>query len=125
MSFARSPSRRFVCVLLLSALLAACGGDEAVRYEGTLVVDGVEYKREHEGGIQYAKGVLLVFVRDGQETGLRAELARYGLTVIERRSQRTLLVAVPEGYELQWMSALSKLPQVETAGTEDPTYQAP
>lgn len=119
------PFRSFIPVLMLSILLAACGSDEAVRYEDTLVVDGVEYKREHEDRINYAKGVLLVFVRDGQETGLRTELSRYGLSVIERRSQKTLVVAVPEGYELQWMSALSKLPQVETTGTEDPTYTAP
>lgn len=118
--------RSFIPVLLLSALLAACGSDEAVRYEGTLVVDGVEYARENEDGIKYAKGVLLVFAREGQEAGLRAELSRYGLGVIERRAQQgTLLVAVPEGYELQWMSALSKLPQVQTTGTEDPTYKAP
>lgn len=119
------PFRSFIPVLVLSMMLAACGSDEAVRYEGTLTVDGVEYARENEDGIKYAKGVLLVFVRDGQETGLRAELSRYGLSVIERRSQRTLLVAVPEGYELQWSMALSKLPQVETTGTEDPTYTAP
>lgn len=119
------PFRSFISVLILSMLLAACGNDEAVRYEGTLVVDGVDYKRENEDGIKYAKGVLLVFVRDGQETGLRAELSRYNLSVIERRSQGVLLVAVPEGYELQWMSALSKLPQVQTVGIEDPTYQAP
>lgn len=117
--------RSIIPVLLLSALLAACGSDEAVRYEGTLVVDGVEYARENEDGIKYAKGVLLVFVREGQEAGLRAELSRYGLDVIERRAQGILLVAVPEGYELQWMSALSKLPQVQTTGTEDPTYKAP
>lgn len=118
---------RFAHAILLGILLAGChGGGEPVEYDdGTLVVDGRTYPAERHGISEFATGVVLVFVKPGQTTGVQTALDRFGLPVIEHRSGDTLLVKVPEGYELQWLSALSQLPQVQTTGTEDPTYRAP
>lgn len=112
---------------LLGMLLAGCGGgDGPVEYDGgTLVVDGQSYPAERHGVGEFATGVVLVFVKPGQTAGVQTALDRFGLPVIEHRPGDTLLVKVPEGYELQWLSALSKLPQVRTTGTEDPLYRAP
>lgn len=112
---------------LLGMLLAGChGSDGPVEYDdGTLVVDGQAYPAERHGIGEFATGVVLVYGKAGQGAGLQAALDRFGLQVIEHRSGDTLLVKVPEGYELQWLSALSQLPQVQTTGTEDPTYKAP
>lgn len=112
---------------LLGMLLAGChGSDGPVEYDdGTLVVDGQAYPAERHGIGEFATGVVLVYGKAGQDAGLQAALSRLGLQVIEHRTGGTLLVKVPEGYELQWLSALSKLPQVQTTGTEDPTYKSP
>jgi hypothetical protein len=112
---------------LLALLLSACHhADGPVEYDGgTLVVDGQSYPAERHGPGEFAPGVGLVFARPGQTAVVQAALDRFGLQVIERRPGDTLLVKLPEGYELQWLSALSKLPQVLTTGTEDPTYKAP
>lgn len=123
-------STRFARALLptlLGVLLAGChGGGGPVEYDdGTLVVDGQAYPAERHGIGEFATGVVLVYGKTGQGAGLQAALDRFGLQVIEHRSGDTLLVKVPEGYELQWLSALSQLPQVQTTGTEDPTYKAP
>jgi len=113
--------------VLLGMLLAGCrGSDGPVVYDGgTLVVDGQAYPAERHGVGEFAAGVVLVFVKPGQTAGVQTALDRFGLSVIEHRSGETLLVRVPEGYELQWLSALSKLPQVQTTGTEDPLYRTP
>ncbi|MGN6153431.1 MAG: hypothetical protein ACTHOH_15720 [Lysobacteraceae bacterium] len=113
--------------LLALLLLSACHrADGPVEYDGgTLAVDGQSYPAERHGPGEFAKGVALVFVKPGQTAGVQAALDRFGLQVIERRAGDVLAVKVPEGYELQWLSALSKLPQVQTTGTEDPTYRAP
>lgn len=123
-------STRFARALLpalLGVLLAGChGGSGPVEYDdGTLVVDGQAYPAERHGIGEFATGVVLVYGKTGQGAGLQAALDRFGLQVIEHRSGDTLLVKVPEGYELQWLSALSQLPQVQTTGTEDPTYKSP
>ncbi len=123
-------SNRFARALLptlLGMLLAGChGSDGPVEYDGgALIVDGQTYPAERHGAGEFATGVVLVFVKPGQTTGVQTALDRFGLPVIEHRSGDTLLVKVPEGYELQWLSALSQLPQVQTTGTEDPTYRAP
>lgn len=123
-------STRFARALLpalLGMLLAGChGSDGPVEYDdGTLVVDGQAYSAERHGIGEFATGVVLVYGKAGQDAGLQAALSRLGLQVIEHRTGETLLVKVPEGYELQWLSALSKLPQVQTTGTEDPTYKSP
>lgn len=118
---------RAILPALLSMLLAGChGSDGPVEYDdGTLIVDGQTYPAERHGVGEFATGVVLVFVKPGQTAGVQTALDRFGLPVIEHRSGDTLLVKVPEGYELQWLSALSQLPQVQTTGTEDPTYKAP
>ena len=118
---------RAILPALLGMLLAGChGSDGPVEYDdGTLVVDGQAYPAERHGIGEFATGVVLVYGKAGQDAGLQAALDRFGLQVIEHRSGDTLLVKVPEGYELQWLSALSKLPQVQTTGTEDPTYKSP
>lgn len=118
---------RAILPALLGMLLAGChDSDEPVEYDGgTLIVDGQTYLAERHGVGEFATGVVLVFVKPGQTAGVQTALDRFGLPVIEHRSGDTLLVKVPEGYELQWLSALSQLPQVQTTGTEDPTYKAP
>lgn len=118
---------RWLPALLVLLLLGACHrASGPVDYDGgTLVVDGQSYPAERHGPGEFATGVALVFVKPGETAGLQAALDRFGLQVLERRPGNVLLVKVPEGYELQWLSALSKLPQVQTTGTEDPTYKAP
>lgn len=130
MHMPRSTPRFFagaLTALLAGMLLTACHHDAGpVDYDGgTLVVDGQSYPAERHGPGEFATGVVLVYGKPGEAAGLQAALDRFGLQVIERRQGDVLLVKVPEGYELQWLSALSKLPQVQTTGTEDPTYKAP
>lgn len=130
MPMLRSTPRSYagtLSALLAIALLPACHhANGPVDYDGgTLVVDGQSYPAERHGPGEFAKGVVLVYGKPGEATGLQAALDRFGLRVIERRPGDVLLVKVPEGYELQWLSALSKLQQVQTTGTEDPTYKAP
>lgn len=119
--------RHVALPVLFALLLSACHrASGPVDYDGgTLVVDGQSYPAERHGPGEFAAGVALVFVKPGQTAGAQAALDRFGLQVIERRAGDVLAVKVPEGYELQWLSALSKLPQVQTTGTEDPTYRAP
>ena len=110
----------FAAALLISQLSACGGNDGPVEYNGgTLVLDGKPYRKE-AGDTVFAPGCVIVAWKDDQEGLLRNELARLGLTVIREKSDRALLVAVREGYESQWATALSTQAMVKYTANEDP-----
>jgi hypothetical protein len=106
-------------------LLAAAGapsGTGAVSYQGTnLVVDGVIYPQQSQSDRGFAPGRLIVSPQPGRGGEIAALMLRLGLTV-----ERALggdppigwVIAVPEGYELQWQAALKRQPAVAGADVD-------
>ena len=99
--------------VLCFALLASCGsgpdGNEYVDYDGTtLVVEGNAYARENtmDPPGTYLPGRVVVQPDDGQVDNALALIERYGLTLEGRSAEGWLLVKAPDGFEMQWATAL-------------------
>ncbi len=83
----------------------------------SITVDGVKYERD-ERAVPHELGSILVTVIPGAQLDLSTVLQRYGLQFERRYSTLPELftVAVPVGYETQWVAALLQLPIVKAAG---------
>ena len=109
-------------VLALCIALLACTQPKGVSYSGdVLVVDGKTYALQSRTG-PFLPGHVIVVARKGRADELEEELKRFGLSAA--RSGKTVIqfvVAVPNGFELQWVEALRNVPSVAAAG-EDRIY---
>lgn len=112
-----SISRNAILVVCLA--LAACSQRAGVSYSGdVLVVDGRSYAPHSRTGA-FLPGHVIAVARRGREDELERELQRLGLRAT--RSGKTIVqfvVAVPNGFELQWVEALRDVPAVEAAGED-------
>ena len=123
----RHTLRSRVAVGLAAIALAGChhgpDPDQPVSYDGTtLYVMGAEYPREVVRDLDYARGHLLVQPQQGKDRCVADMLRKLGLSHTAAAGLRgTRDVAVREGFELQWASALSRQECVQSVGTDDPS----
>jgi len=106
---------------LLSLTSTGMAGEppSVVEYaEGVLVVAGVRYERDLAAP-EHGLGTVIVIVQsEGDRAEFDALIARLGLRVVEtfRSFPDIFVVAVPIGYETQWVAALSQQSVVKSAG---------
>ncbi|GAB3383902.1 hypothetical protein [Lysobacter fragariae] len=119
-------SRPCLAALLLAiAFSTGCSRDprdnDFVHYSGTsLEVEGVDYPRAAKPEFQPARGRVLVTPKEDQRAAAIAVLQRYGLPLAGTTKGGILVATVPEGFEFQWMDALSRNAPILTTATDDP-----
>lgn len=107
---------RVLGVLLCVACLAGCGGggpdgNAYVEYDGTtLIVEGTPYPREAtmDPPGTFLAGRIVVQPEQGKHDAAAALIERYGLTLEGRSAEGWLLVTGPDGFEMQWASAIQR-----------------
>ncbi len=109
----RAAGLRVVAWVLCLALLAGCGsgpdGNDYVDYDGTtLVVEGSEFVRENtmDPPGTFLPGRVVVQPEDGKLDDAIGLIQRYGLILEGRSAEGWLLVKAPDGFEMQWATAL-------------------
>jgi hypothetical protein len=116
-----------VLLLLCLPFFAACGGGDEpfVAYEGsTLKVAGVAYQRPDYAQIQvdYVAGEVVVEVKPGQQATFDALRTQLGLQVTRSLGSNSFgsdfEIAVPTGWELQWIAALRDQASVASASLD-------
>jgi hypothetical protein len=121
-----SPSRRAkralgvaICYLLV---LGGCSSSRQsvtngrVEYRGSaLLVGGVEYLEDPRAE-DHQPGAVLIFPTVGEAGSVQYALTQLGLrATLQGSAPGWFLVAVPEGFETQWLAALRNLPGVASA----------
>ena len=122
-----SPSRRTkralggaICFLFVLGGCSLSGGQTVTagraEYRGSaLLVDGVEYLEDPRAE-DHQPGALLVFPAVGEAGSVQYALTQLGLrATLHGSAPGWFLVAVPEGFETQWLAALRSLPGVASA----------
>jgi hypothetical protein len=88
-----------------------------VSYEGQSLVIGTErFLPNQANDGDYEQGKVLAVVREDKAEEFKSDLVRLGLSSKHQGTQLVLfLIAVPIGFESQWVLALRKLPSVSAA----------